>query len=398
LCDHEGAEISTLGHSLGGGDEGHRFDRDLDGYRHVPQIEAESAPAIGPAPPLTGAQSVPLKVGVLQPDQLFGGAELWLHDLMKHSSPARIQWQVAPTHDGYREQRVVDLIAQHGAVHSSSAAIDVLARTCDILVAWRAGESLDAIRRFSGPVVLVSHGCVPWSWYSADPLRHAATHFVAVSELAAQSFGPAPVRVIPAGVDPERCVARLPRETVRAGWGLAPDEIAIGYVGRLSAEKNCPAVARAARLVGRPFRPVFVGGAYDPAVADELRGLSPDAIFVPPMLQIGDALAALDVLLMASPSEGACLVVLEAMLAGLPVVATPVGLLPEITAQHGTVAALVPLQPTDHELAVAVRQALSPDWQSVIPHARHVVEQHYTAQRMANAWMDFLEQRVALCR
>ena len=165
----------------------------------------------------------------------------------------------------------------------------------------------------------------------------------------------------------------------------------MGYVGRLSPEKNCVAVGDAVAQMGAPYRAVFVGPSYDPAYARQVRAAARGGIFVPPVEHVGDALAALDVLVLASPAEGGPLVVLEALAAGIPVVATPVGNLPDLVKRHGELLVTVPIDPSPDQLAAAVRGTLASDWRDKLPGIRTVVEQHFSAQRMAHDWIDYLE-------
>ena len=164
-----------------------------------------------------------------------------------------------------------------------------------------------------------------------------------------------------------------------AGRGGASTFRAIGYVGRLSPEKNCIAVGNAVAAMGAPYRAVFVGPSYDPAYARQVHAAARGGIFVPPVEHVGDALAALDVLVLVSPAEGGPLVLLEALAAGLPVVATPVGNLPDLVQRHGELFVTVPVDPTQEQLAAAARRALAPEWRLPSSGIRAVIEQHFSA-------------------
>jgi glycosyltransferase involved in cell wall biosynthesis len=105
---------------------------------------------------------------------------------------------------------------------------------------------------------------------------------------------------------------------------------------------------------------------------------------------VGNALAALDVFLLASPSEGFSLALTEAWLCGVPVVATRVGAVPELEGTHGQMVVPVPAGAESAELAAAVRRALSADNRVVIERAKEVAWRHFTAQAMADRWTGFL--------
>ena len=249
----------------------------------------------------------------------------------------------------------------------------------------------ELLQGFTGPVVQVSHGCGAWTESFLAANRAVTTHSVAVSRAAATAFGHDQVTIIPNGVDPRRCEPLRPREVLRREWGLFPHELAVGFVGRISPEKNPLATSHAVRALGPGYRAVYVGKGYGEDIRPAARDLTPDTIFVPPMQQVGDALHALDCLIMASPAEGFSLVLIESLMAGLPVVATPVGVVPDLQQDHGLSLTTVPVHPTPNQLATAVRQAIRSANRVYINHARTVALSHYTASTMAQQWTDYLQ-------
>jgi len=310
--------------------------------------------------------------------------------LAKYSDTTRIRWHVALTNPTSQEPAIVERIKRHAPIVAGRHAIRQLTRRMNVLVVWGIHRPRSWIGDFAGPVVVVAHGSGETTETWLRSAKRDASHFVAVSPVAARSFHVGDVHVIPNGVDPIRCRALAPREKTRAAWGLRQGEIAVGYIGRISVEKNCTAIADAVRVLERPYRAVFIGPTYDAIYAKRVSTAAPDGIFVPAIEQVGDALAALDVLVMVSPHEGGPLIVLEAMLGGVPVVATSVGLLPIIASQHGELFVRVPIKPEPEHVAGAVRKAVSPAWRSVLPKAAAVVSQHFTAQRMADDWTNYL--------
>ncbi|MFO7945635.1 MAG: glycosyltransferase [Armatimonadota bacterium] len=116
---------------------------------------------------------------------------------------------------------------------------------------------------------------------------------------------------------------------IRQSLGIDPDDTVIGYVGRLSPEKNLPFVLRAATMIiaeDPTAHVLIVGGG--PALenlrtaADEL-GITDRTHFTGevPYDRIPDHQAALDVFLTASLSETQPLAYTEAMAVGTPIVA-----------------------------------------------------------------------------
>jgi len=230
-----------------------------------------------------------MDVAFVTPNLLIGGVEQWLLGLVKYSDPARVRWHVAATDPAAQEPVTVDRLTQYAPIATGQRAIQRLASRMDAVVVWGLEQPRHWIGDFAGPVVVVSHGCGRWTeaWLRSAKLQ--ATHFAAVSAVAAQSFEAPGVHVIENGIDLDRCRALVPREVTRAVWGLRPDEIAVGYVGRLSPEKNCTAVGDAVAVMGAPYRAVFVGPSYDPAYARQVHAAASGGIFVPPVEHVGDA-------------------------------------------------------------------------------------------------------------
>jgi glycosyltransferase involved in cell wall biosynthesis len=330
-----------------------------------------------------------LEVGFITPNLLIGGVEHWLLGLVRHSAQ-RLQWSVAVTQPSAVEPEMRARVEEFASVDIGDGAALALSRACDALVCWGIADLGRYSRGFPGPVVVVSHGCCDWTRHFIAASRGAATHFAAVSHAAASPFDDQRVEVIPNGVDAARCRAIRPREEVRREWGLCADEVAVGFVGRFSPEKNPLALSRAVRALGPRFRAVYVGRGYGVDLRSEALRLTHDAIFVPPMHQIGDALRALDCLIMASPSEGYSMVLAEALWCGLPVVSTPVGLALELQREHGLELVTVPVNPSAEQLAAAVPTAMSAANRPLIQRAQAIIRQHYTAEAMAHRWADYL--------
>lgn len=189
----------------------------------------------------------------------------------------------------------------------------------------------------------------------------AVSHAVARHVAERVGAGPAP-EVIGNGIDrPD-----LPgRATARAALGLPADAAVVGLVGRLCRQKGVDlfveaAVALAPRLPRSHF--LVVGEIEDPGLARALTarvdgsGLGPRIRFAGFRDDIATVYAALDILAAPSRWEGFGLALAEAMAAGVPVVASDVGGIPEVT---GGAACLVP--PGNATALAAVLQRLIAD-------------------------------------
>lgn len=187
-----------------------------------------------------------------------------------------------------------------------------------------------------GKLVLTDHsqGSVPFRL----PTRHewkSTSAVVAVSHVTAGAnrwYPPnMPVHVIHNGV--ERFTSNTTRANVLRGLGISPQAIVAIMVGRIDGMKGHDVLLQALALYRdaghMPFVTLIVG---DGRARAELEGaatrvgLSSDWVrFLGFRSDIGDLLSASDIFTLPSLSEGLPLSVLEAMAAGLPVVATAVG-------------------------------------------------------------------------
>jgi glycosyltransferase involved in cell wall biosynthesis len=160
------------------------------------------------------------------------------------------------------------------------------------------------------------------------------------------------IHTIPNAIDLRRQV--LGRDEARHRLGLSNDEFVIGWVGRMSREKGLDVLIEAMKSMTQPFKVIFIGDGPDRAkLAAQIAGLNIDAC-VRWTGVIPDAAAifsAFDLFVLSSRTEGIPIVLLEAMLAGVPIVATRVGGVPEMLDQNEAL-----LIPSDRpkELATAM--------------------------------------------
>jgi len=135
------------------------------------------------------------------------------------------------------------------------------------------------------------------------------------------------------GIDLSRFTGdRRDREAVRAEWGVAADQVVVGVVGRLVAEKGIAEIVAAAGLLrdrGVDATIVVVG----PTEPDKRDGLTEHAldearsngiVFVGRRDDMPRCYAAFDVFLTATHREGFPRAAMEASASGLPIVATDI--------------------------------------------------------------------------
>lgn len=173
------------------------------------------------------------------------------------------------------------------------------------------------------------------SWMDRST-RRFSLRFIAISGavrdyLLREGVPPERIRLVHHGIDASRFYRPEAREEVRTQWGLGGEHFAVGMVGRLVKVKGAEVFVDAAAALARRHddaRFVLVGdGPERAAIEEHIRRLGLEDRFVLAGFRqdIPECLAALDCFVSASFFEGLGLSVLEAMAAGVPVVATAVG-------------------------------------------------------------------------
>jgi len=206
--------------------------------------------------------------------------------------------------------------------------------------------------------------------------------------------GVAPDRLtyLPNGIETRNRPSLPTRDAARATLGLDPNAKHVACIGRLSEEKR---LDRAIRLIAHlrdartetihlhlvgdgPHRPLLAQAVHHLRLADRVtfHGWHNDT---------ATHLAAMDAVLLTSATEGLPNALLEAMHAGIPVAATPVGAVPDLLA-HGQCGLLLdPAHEQDWpgQLYALLHNTAQRD--HFIHTARHQIDTRFTfAGRMAN--------------
>jgi glycosyltransferase involved in cell wall biosynthesis len=193
---------------------------------------------------------------------------------------------------------------------------------------------------------------------------------VAISRQVALSFrtvyGFEPAATIPNGIDTGRYCLPGAREEWRRAHGISAGDVLFASVARLDPQKNPLLLIEAfARAFGtendRACRLLLAGDGrqFDAARSRSAAlGLSSRIHFLGVRRDIPELLSACDVFVLASDWEGSPISVIEAMAAGLPVIATEVGGVPELVTA-GETGILLP--PGDTGALCGALEALAAD-------------------------------------
>lgn len=371
-----------------------------------------------------------IRAALLTPNFSLGGAERWVNQLLEHVPRSRVQWtglgisghggadprlcakaaMLTQTHT-YRlppERRhpkahpfePVDIYKWHD---NYGSIVRELTRDADCVLTWGVPDMAHIFHNVTLPRVNCSHTTVIEPGGPMRPIT-GVTHLAGCAEIALRYFDGRPGlqnlprQVIYNGCDPEHIRPAIGRTKQRElEWSIGCRNVAVGHIGRHSSEKNYLALAKAITHLPKRYRAIYYGRdqlLYNQPAPDLLELAKNDSRIQChlPVDRVGDILAGLDVLVIASHHEACSLAMIEAWLAGVPVVATPVGSVPELQKRFGTLVVEVPLDPTPEELALGIRRAADLDGQWIARYAREVALKHFTIRAMADNWATYLEQ------
>jgi glycosyltransferase involved in cell wall biosynthesis len=289
-------------------------------------------------------------------------------------------------------------------------AVKYVCSTAHALIAW---GSLSLARFTAGvpiPVICVSHCSEPW-----HQEINGVTHLVGVSQAACKFFTAAPnadqfpVRVIPNGIEVDRACPRKGRVWQREQWGVGADDKVLLYLGRQATVKNPHAAVRALAKLPGNYKLILIGNQAHkpeepmPDLVELVRelGVEGRVKFLPPIPFVGDALAGADCMVHLSRREADSLTVKESFFAGLPLVHTSVGAIPEMEEELGPIGWKVNFQPADgddtdaDEAAEQIQRAADGRSNPILTKMQAAAWKHWTATAMCERWANYLEEVAA---
>lgn len=208
---------------------------------------------------------------------------------------------------------------------------------------------------------------------------------------------PEQVVSIPNGVPTKRGRSTRSREEIRAELGMG-DAFMVLSTGRLAEQKGFEYLIRAAAHLRSDSMPAKIVLAGDGPLKRELSklvsalGLEEMVMLLGFRPDVGDLLAACDLVVLPSLWEGLSISLLEAMAAGKPVVTTTIGSNFEVT-NDGETALLVPSKDSG-SLAAAIRALANdgPRLEELGRRGREVQRERYTMRGMLDAYLNEYER------
>jgi len=169
----------------------------------------------------------------------------------------------------------------------------------------------------------------------------------------------------------------------------------IGYIGHFSYEKGIFSIAEAIKILylqKKVLKSIFIGaGPCYSALVKFFDNLKIDNTFIPwiPKEKLPKYLSNIKLLIIASEREGLPNIMLEAMACGTPVLATPVGAIPDVIQDEVT--GFIMENNTPECIARNVMRALNhPDLEAIAERGRQYVEREFTFEKAVERWQHIL--------
>ncbi|HXH89337.1 MAG TPA: glycosyltransferase family 4 protein [Gaiellaceae bacterium] len=305
--------------------------------------------------------------------------------------------EISPFRDALSVLRLARLIrAQRPQIlHTHTAKAGTVGR----LAALLAGDARPEV------IVHTFHGHVLHGYFG--PLRSGAfrllerllarmtTRLIAVSPQVRDDLvglGVAPVEkftVVRLGIElGERLGTEEEGADARARLGIAPERFVVGWVGRMTGVKRTDDVLESLRLLrerGTDAVLLMIGDGPDREHVEERAsrlGIVRHCLFLGYQEDVSGWYRTFDAMILPSANEGTPVVVIEALAAGCPVVATSVGGVPDVV-REGVDGFLVPAGDTEALAARLARLAEDPELRARMGAAgRESVPERYAVERL----------------
>ncbi len=278
---------------------------------------------------------------------------------------------------------------------SGEASHRAILAASDVVVVWGVPDLERMLPARRKPIIVsVIHGdgSTPYFRQIADAHAKFADVFVAVLEVGLACIPAsrrAEARVIVNAVDPGKTAVTRPRQSVRSELGAGPDDVLVLWPHRYSEEKRGELAVEVARMLPPWWRLAMVGSGWD---RERLEGLAAGANvgLYDARDDMGNLFSAADVVLSTSSTEGSGLSMGEALLAGVPLVGTRVGLL----AMFPHLASVVDVDDPPARIAAALMGAkASPETtRRRSDAARQYIQSRWGVDRFVSQWLALIRE------
>lgn len=354
-----------------------------------------------------------------------GGVERLLLETMRHledrwrfviATTERLRAEQGSTHAEALQHAIVYDLAELAPPEDRLAAIEAIRDWHAPALVWILNgapwqiDQAAAIRDMFDDVPIVDHQAYDhqagWIDRFGDPGVRAADRFVAINQKIRRTmqdrFGipDAQIDLIYHGAD----VSRLRRQPLdadmvaerRQHFGLDPERPVFGMIGRLSAQKRPLDLVALAKRIGPGVQFVWVGlGELEADMKAALRRV-PNARLIPGQSDLRPIYEMLDGLVITSEFEGLPLVLIEALIMGLPALSTDVGAIKDVLDRYGSGMVFGP--PGDlralEQAFKAFRKALPRLRAIALTHADQVAED-FSSARMAREYDAVFRRSIA---
>jgi glycosyltransferase involved in cell wall biosynthesis len=244
----------------------------------------------------------------------------------------------------------------------------------------------------------LAHGLLSNSWICSKMVAVSAQ----VKEFAIRNEGvyPKKITVIENGIESKKSSVntKLIRHKYRRKLNLNDTDILAITVGRLTVQKGYAILIDAISVVGPKFPRVHFVFAGDGPLRAELErnveqlGITNSVIFLGIRKDVPELLLASDIFVQPSLWEGLSIALLEALAAGVPVVATSVEGVIDVV-EDGKSALLVPAKDSLKLAATLERLITDRELRSRLSReGRERVEKHYSIDKMCNSYNELIHQ------
>ncbi len=206
--------------------------------------------------------------------------------------------------------------------------------------------------------------------------------------------------VVDNGIDLDRFSREVSTESLREELGLDGTSKVVGTIGSLGHEKGHRYLLRAAKGIVETDRSVKFLIVGDGPLRDELKreaaelGIEHNVIFTGYRKDIPELLSVMDIFVLPSVKEGLPMVLLEAMAAKKPVIATRVGAVPKVIGDGAGVL----IEPGD---VYALKEAISSlledknEFQKLAANGYKRIKDEYSSENMCRKYLDLYHDLVS---